>query len=57
MYTTNKYQQKTKKIAAASMDGTMKRRRPCTTWEDEVEEDLSIMGIKKRQDMTRDRRE
>jgi hypothetical protein len=37
--------------------GTMKRVRPRTTWKDEVEEDLSIMGIKSKQNMARDRRE
>jgi hypothetical protein len=57
MHTTNECQHKTKQIAIASMDGTMKRRRPRTTWEDEDEDDSSIMGIKKRQEMTRDRRE
>ena len=35
----------------------MKRGRPRTTWKDEVEEDLSIMEIKKRQSMAGDRRE
>jgi hypothetical protein len=55
--TTNKGQHKTKQIATVSLDGTMKRGRPHTTRKDEVEEDLSIMGIKRGQAMARDRRE
>jgi len=35
----------------------MKRGRPRTTWKDEVEEDLSIMGIKGMQAMARGFRE
>jgi hypothetical protein len=45
--TTNECQHKTKQIASASMDGTMKKGRPGTTWKNEVEDDLSIMGIKR----------
>jgi hypothetical protein len=55
--TTNECQHKTKQIAITSMDGTMKRGRPRTIRKDEVEEDLRIMGMKKRQVMDRDCRE
>jgi hypothetical protein len=55
--TTNECQYKTKQIATATVDGTMKIRRPHTKWKDVIEEDLSIMGMKKGQPMARDRRE
>jgi len=54
---TNQSQHKTKHIGTASVDGTIKRRKPRTTRKDEVEENLSIMGIKGRQAMARGRRE
>lgn len=55
--TTNECQYKTKQIATATMDGTMKIRRPSTKEKDLIEEDLSIMGVKKTQAIARDRRE
>ena len=36
-----------KQIATTKMEGRRKRGGPLKRWEDEVEEDLNIMGIKK----------
>jgi hypothetical protein len=40
-------QNKTKQIATASVDGTLKRGRPRTIRKDDFEEGLSIMGTKR----------
>jgi hypothetical protein len=42
-------------IATATMEGTRKKGRPCKRWQDKVEEDLNVLGIKDRQAMARDR--
>jgi hypothetical protein len=38
-----------KQILTAKMEGRRKRGGPVKRWEEEVEEDLNIMGIKKKQ--------
>jgi hypothetical protein len=43
-----------KRIAVATIEGTMKRGRPRKRWKDEVEEALNIMGIKNGRAAARD---
>jgi hypothetical protein len=40
---TKQNQQMPKQIAAAMMEVTRKKGRPCKRWRDEVEEDLNVM--------------
>lgn len=53
-------QRMTKQITSGAVEGVRKRGRPCRRWKGELEEDLSVVEIKKRKDrkaMARDRRE
>jgi hypothetical protein len=45
-----------KQTAAATIEGTRKRGRPCRRWKDEVEEDVNITGIKHGRAAARNRR-
>jgi len=51
------HQQMPKQIAASTIEGTRKRGRSRKRWTDEVEVNLSIVGIKNSQGLIRDLRE